>query len=467
MSNPWNPQQPNSPVQPSSPTSNPPTPNPSEPLSEEQPAWAAPSGSGVNWDQPPRSHHSTQQETTQHNAFGPPNDFEFGGAGSGKASGASGNEDGGGKIIKTGGAILLAITLMLGSGYAGAQFASDGDNLSSNLPASSKTSNTLVNNSSEPATQPFAKVAAAVQPSVVSIEVSLRGQPIDTGSGFIYKNDGTIATNNHVISAAANNPNANITVKFSNGDTHTATIVGRDPETDIAVIKVSDASNLTAATLGTTSNLHVGDSVLALGSPLGLDGSVASGIISALHRTVNLGSEDQNTNPFGGAQSRVVSTVNDAIQTDAAINPGNSGGPLVDMTGAVIGINTAIASLGSGTSSQSGSIGVGFAIPIDEVQSVAGQLIRGETPKHALLGVQILDDDKGALIQSVTSGGAASKAGIKEGDIVTKFDGKKITSADELSAAVRAKDPGDNVVIDYTRKGEAKSTTVTLGSSTD
>lgn len=394
------------------------------------------------------------------------------GGGSGGADGgffysepvSSNGKNNGNTVAKKLAGAAVVLGLMIGSGAVGASLA-DNDNNGSGSSLNSGTNGTLVNNAADAPVQPFAKVAAAVQPSVVSIEVTLRGQAVDTGSGFILKDDGTIATNNHVIAPAANNANATINVKFFNGDIQLATIVGRDPATDIAVIKVNNAGKLTPATLGSSSTLHVGDSVLALGSPLGLEGSVASGIVSALHRTVNLGSED-SPSPFGGGQNRIASTVADAIQTDAAINPGNSGGPLVDMNGAVVGINTAIASLGG--SAQSGSIGVGFAIPIDEVKSVSEQLIRGETPKHALLGVQILDDRSGgALVQSVTRGGAADKAGLEAGDVVKQFGERKINTADELSAAVRTKKPGDDVTITYVRKGETKTTQVKLGSSTD
>jgi putative serine protease PepD len=204
----------------------------------------------------------------------------------------------------------------------------------------------------------------------------------------------------------------------------------------------------------------VGDTVLAIGSPLGLDGSVSSGIVSALHRTVALG--DSQTGSGSGA------SVGDAIQTDAAINPGNSGGPLVDDQGRVIGINSAIASLGSSSAGgQSGNIGVGFAIPVAEVKSVSDQLINGQTPKHALLGVQISDDPNGgALITAVTSSGAASQAGLRTGDEITKVDQTAIADGSSLSAVVRSHQPGDKVTVHYTRGGAQHDVTVTLGSAT-
>jgi putative serine protease PepD len=304
----------------------------------------------------------------------------------------------------------------------------------------------------------LAKVAAAVQPSVVSITVQA-GSGGDTGSGVILRSDGTIVTNNHVVEAAADGAGS-ISVKFSDGSTADATILGRDPATDLAVIKARNVSGQKPATLGSTSGLHVGDTVLALGSPLGLDGSVSSGIVSALHRTVALGSS---------SSSASTASVGDAIQTDAAINPGNSGGPLVDVHGRVVGINSAIASLGSSAGGQSGSIGVGFAIPVEEVRSVSDQLIKGQTPKHALLGVNISDSpngNPGAVITAVMSGGAAAQAGLRAGDIITKVDATTIDDSESLSAVIRAQQPDEKVTVQFTRQGVTRTVPVTLGSAT-
>ena len=303
--------------------------------------------------------------------------------------------------------------------------------------------------------EPLARVAAAVQPSVVSISVKA-GTSGDTGSGVILRSDGTIVTNNHVIAAAAGGAGT-ISVKFSDGTTAAATILGRDPATDLAVIRAEDVSGKTPATLASMSTVHVGDSVLAIGSPLGLDGSVSSGIVSALHRPVAL----------QGESGSIGASVSDAIQTDAAINPGNSGGALVDDQGHVIGINSAIASLGSTSGTQSGSIGVGFAIPADEVSSVAEQLIKGETPKHAMLGVGISDESAaGALISELSTGGSAAKAGLKVGDVITEIDSTVIQDGGGLSAAIRAHKPGDKITVHYTRAGEARTAVITLGVAT-
>jgi putative serine protease PepD len=344
------------------------------------------------------------------------------------------------------------VAVAIGSGVTGAVIADDNSSSSPVVTAAPVD----VKGQAAP-TETLAKVAAAVQPSVVSITVDA-GNSGDTGSGVILRSDGTIVTNNHVVEAAAGGAGS-ITVKFSDGSTAAATILGRDPATDLAVIKAKNVSGQRPATLGSTSGLHVGDTVLALGSPLGLDGSVSSGIVSALHRTVALGS--------GSGVS--TASVGDAIQTDAAINPGNSGGPLVDIHGQVIGINSAIATLGSSAGSQSGSIGVGFAIPVEEVKSVSDQLIKGQVPKHALLGVNIADNPSGgpgAVITDVMSGGAAAKAGLRAGDVITKVDSTAIDDSETLAAVIRAQQPDQKVTVQFTRGGATQTVTATLGSAT-
>jgi putative serine protease PepD len=358
------------------------------------------------------------------------------------------------------GGVLAAVAV--GSGVTGAAVANQFAPTKTVTVTSAAPASTVESRTSTP-TEPLAKVAAAVQPSVVSITVTGNGLS-DEGSGIILRADGTILTNNHVIAAAAGG--GAITVKFFNGKSAAATILGRDPTTDLAVIKASGVSGLTPATLGSSASVHVGDTVLAIGSPLGLEGSVTAGIVSALHRAVSLSSEQPQGpgNLFGQQQPTTPTAgVGDAIQTDAAINPGNSGGPLVDDQGRVIGINTAIASLGGAGSGQSGSIGVGFAIPIDEASSIANQLIAGKTPSHALLGVQVTDaQNGGALISAAVSGGAAAAAGLRSGDVITGVDSTAIHSADDLTAAIRSHQPGDRVTIHYTRGGQAHTAVVTL-----
>jgi putative serine protease PepD len=347
-------------------------------------------------------------------------------------------------------AAVVLVAVAVGSGVTGALVAGDGD--TKTVVASAPP----VSVGSSGATENLAKVAAAVQPSVVSITVKTASGG-DTGSGVILRSDGTIVTNNHVVADAADGAGT-ISVKFSDGSTAGAQILGRDPATDLAVIKATDVSGKTPASLGSTTNVHVGDTVLAIGSPLGLEGSVSSGIVSALHRTVALGSSST-----GGPTA----SVGDAIQTDAAINPGNSGGALVDSQGRVIGINSAIASLGSDGSSQSGNIGVGFAIPVDEVKSVSDQLINGQTPKHALLGVSLSDEaSSGALISAVSAGSAAAKGGLQAGDVVTKVDQSTVDDASSLSAFIRSRQPGDKVTVHYTRGTAQHTAVITLGSAT-
>jgi putative serine protease PepD len=364
-----------------------------------------------------------------------------------------------------------ALALMVGAGTAGAGLATAFDSAppASATDHASAASASITPASSRAPAKPLAKVAATVRPSVAAITVTA-GQSSDEGSGVILDRAGTILTNNHVVAPAAGG--GSITVRLANGRQHDASIVGRDPSTDLAVIRVHGAGSVTPATLGNSDSLHVGDPVLAIGSPLGLDGSVTSGIISARNRTITAGDSSGSDgsggsgSPFdqSGAPSRP--TVIDAIQTDAAINPGNSGGPLVDDAGRVIGINSAIASLGTSGGGQGGNIGVGFAIPINEAKSVADQLIKTGHVRHALLGVSITDasgSTPGALVRQVVSGGPAATAGLRSGDVITRLGGRSVDGADALSAAVRAHRAGQRVRLHYQRGGEAKTTTVTLG----
>jgi putative serine protease PepD len=298
--------------------------------------------------------------------------------------------------------------------------------------------------------------AAKALPTVVSIVERSPDGSGGEGSGIILSSDGLILTNNHVVAGAADGGSLQVT--FSDNTTVDATIVGRDPASDLAVVKAKNVSGLTPATLGSSETLVVGQTVVAVGSPLGLSGTVTSGIVSALDRPVTTG--DSSGGQSGGA-------VLDAIQTDAAINPGNSGGPLVDLAGRVVGVNSAIASLGTqGTGSQSGSIGLGFAIPIDQARRIAQQLIANGSATHPQLGVQVADAPQGgALLRSVQPGSAADKAGLKAGDVVTKFGDKTVDGADALVAHVRSSAPGSTVVVTYERGGHTYTTQVTLGQS--
>jgi putative serine protease PepD len=312
--------------------------------------------------------------------------------------------------------------------------------------------------------EPLSQVAATVLPSVVSISFESNAGA-GQGSGVVISSDGQILTNNHVVAEAADG--GSLSVTFSDGTTADADIVGRDPATDLAVIQAQDVSDLTAAKLGNSDDLHVGDTVLAIGSPLGLDGSVTSGIVSALNRSITL-AEPTPQSPFGDDQSSGGgSAVIDAIQTDAAINPGNSGGALINANGEVVGINTAIASLaggGAGAGQQGGNIGVGFAIPIDAARSIADQLVTDGEVQHAFLGVRIGDGESGtgAVIGSVEEGQPAAEAGLQEGDVITKVDDQDIQDATALTAAIRSHKPGDKVTVTYTRDGDEHTAEVTL-----
>jgi len=283
-------------------------------------------------------------------------------------------------------------------------------------------------------------VAAVVQPSVVSISAGRA-----TGSGVVYDEEGHIITNSHVVSSAQ----GDIEVKFSDGTSAKASLVGMDQRGDLAVLKVDGVSNLTPIAIGDSNGLSVGDTVLALGSPLGLDGSVTSGIVSALDRAISDGS----------------SSLQGLIQTDAAINRGNSGGALVNGRGELIGINTAIAT----TDSSGGSIGVGFAIPSATATTTADQLIEGGSVERAFLGVsmsELTGGGTGAVVTDVQAGSPASDAGLKTGDVITAIDGSPVSTPAEVAAAVQERKPGDTVTITYTRDAQGESeATATLTSN--
>jgi putative serine protease PepD len=308
-----------------------------------------------------------------------------------------------------------------------------------------------------------ANVAAKILPSVVSIEVKI-GAGGDTGSGIVISSAGYVLTNNHVVAAAVPT-GGTLSVVFPDKHKATGTIVGRDPISDLAVVKVNNVQNLQPAVLGSSGSLAVGDPVIAVGSPLGLAGTVTTGIISALDRPVAAGDSTS------GADDVI-----DAIQTDAAINPGNSGGPLVDLSGAVVGVNSAIATLSGGTlaDSQSGNIGLGFAIPIDQAKRIAAEIIKQGFATHAIIGVHLDPryNGNGAKIggpaaqgAAVSPGGPAAKAGLKAGDIIVEADGVVVTTPEELIVAIRKNVPGYHLRIVYLRDGKRRTTTVILGSA--
>jgi putative serine protease PepD len=342
--------------------------------------------------------------------------------------------------------VAAALTGLLAGalgGYAGSQLA-DGESSSGTIA--------LPQSDAQLSDRPegsIADIAARVSPSVVSIEVSGSGGA-GTGSGFVVRSNGYILTNNHVVEAAASG--GQITVVFSDGTKLDGTIVGRDPNYDLAVVKVQ-ASDLPAVALGNSDSVVVGDAVIAIGSPLGLEGTVTAGIVSALNRPVTAGDSTGDT-----------SFIN-AIQTDAAINPGNSGGPLVNAAGEVIGVNSAIASLSDG-SGQAGSIGLGFAIPVNQAQRIAEELINTGTSTKPIIGVR-LDTQyagAGARVESVDPGGPAAAAGMQDGDVIVEYNGKPVEDSTQLIVDIRAMKPGEKVAIKVQRGGGTEELTVTLGS---
>ena len=380
------------------------------------------------------------------------------------------------RLAETAGVALLAAVLASGGTYALTQVGDNGSPVASQTSSSttqpnSNTSPTVVQGNA--LAPDWSAVAKAVSPSVVSINVTTQ-QGGDAGSGVVFDGSGHILTNNHVVAAAAGNSQAALTVTLADGRTYAATIVGTDPSTDLAIIKVTKGpSDLTPITLGDSEALTVGDPVMAVGNPLGLSGTVTTGIVSALNRPVSTGAADQS--PFGN-QTQATPVVTNAIQTSAAINPGNSGGALVTAKGELIGINSSIASLGQSSSgSQSGNIGIGFAIPVKEAKSIADQLITSGKAEHAFLGVTSRDTTitdgsakrSGAQIVSVESGTPAAKAGLKNGDVITAVNGEPVDSATALVGQVRELAAGDQAKLTVFRGGAKQTITVTLAVKPD
>jgi S1-C subfamily serine protease len=300
----------------------------------------------------------------------------------------------------------------------------------------------------------IADIAKRVSPAVVSIEVK-SGSGGDVGSGVMIDPQGYILTNNHVVSLAVTDKQATATAVFIDGTRAEAKVVGADPLTDLAVIKVN-ITNPTVIQVGKSANLQPGDEAIAIGSPLGLENTVTAGIVSALHRPVT--ASDNSGPPI----------IYDAIQTDASINPGNSGGALVDSTGALIGINSSIRTDASAGGSGAGSIGIGFAIPADLAIKVAKTLIKDGKVVHADIGINAAsvaaNTSEGAQAQNVAPGGPAANAGIKEGDIITKLGDRLVRNAAELTVAVRDHNPGEVVPVQLVRDKRLLTVDVTLGS---
>jgi len=300
-----------------------------------------------------------------------------------------------------------------------------------------------------PASGSIAEVAAAVQPAVVQLQVEgMDPGATGSGSGFVISDDGYIVTNHHVAGVAGKE--GTIKVVFGDGSTTSGAMVGSSPGYDIAVVKV-DRADLPTVPLGASGGLNVGDLVIALGSPLGLQGTVTSGIVSALDRPVSVG---------GGDQAAFIN----AIQTDAAINPGNSGGPLVDGNGTVVGVNSAIATTG-GFAGGMGSIGLGFAIPIDVAKRIVNEIIETGTSRTPIIGVQLdmTFEGPGGKISEVNTGGAADLAGLRVGDVVIKVNGTPVADGTALIVKIRANAPGDVITLTVIRSGREQEVDLELG----
>ncbi|MGO4650307.1 trypsin-like peptidase domain-containing protein [Arthrobacter sp. 2RAF22] len=387
---------------------------------------------------------------------------------------------------------LVACILAAGLVGGGVVAASD-QLLNSRTPVaagSGQAGTVIVNNTDN--VNAITAAAAKATPSVVTIMAS-SGSQGGTGSGIILDDQGHILTNTHVVTLDGASANAAIEVRLSDGRVLKATVVGTDPLSDLAIIKVDNASGLVPATLGDSSKINVGDNAIAIGAPLGLPGTVTDGIVSTLNRTISVassavpnGGSDNSQNggqggfqfaPPGGGQSQSSAgqgTVSlNVIQTDAPINPGNSGGALVNTKGEIIGVNVAIASAGSSSSSSSssGNIGVGFSIPINNAKRIAQELIKNGKATHGQFGVSVQPKSAtgsssgfsiGAQVAAVTKGSAAEKAGLKVGDVVTKFAGIDITDPEQLTAAVREQPAGATVKVTVQRSGQSQELDVTL-----
>ncbi|MFG3307336.1 S1C family serine protease [Streptomyces wuyuanensis] len=360
------------------------------------------------------------------------------------------------------GALIFALLAGVLGGGVGAYLERNGGITTVELPQSGP-------EGADRAPDSIAGIAASALPGVVTLHVSGGGEQ-GTGTGFVLDAQGHILTNNHVVSPAGSS--GDISVTFSGGETARATLVGKDSGYDLAVVKVRGVSGLKPLPLGNSDNVRVGDPVVAIGAPFDLQNTVTAGIISAKERPITAGGEKGD----GSDVSYV-----DALQTDAPINPGNSGGPLVDSKARVIGINSAIRAADGGSgpdagSGQAGSIGLGFAIPINQGKRVAEELINTGKATHPVIGVS-LDmqySGDGARVgekgkdgaPSVTAGGPAAKAGIRPGDVITKVDGQRVHNGEELIVKIRAHRPGDRLELTVLRGGKEQTRAVTLGSST-
>jgi len=353
-------------------------------------------------------------------------------------------------------AVLLAALVGTAAGYGGARLAQSGAPAPTAAPPPRPSSTVSAGPQRTPVPAPpsqmdTVQVAAAALPSTVMIRVGSGGSG-GTGSGFVLDTDGHIMTNNHVIADGADG--GRITVVLSDGARERAELVGRSPSYDLAVIKLTDDHDVTPMPIGDSDSLKVGEPVLAIGSPLALASTVTQGIVSAKGRPVVVSSA-------GGADSPTAYI--NGIQTDAAINPGNSGGPLVDAGARVVGVNSAILTMGESRDT-TGSIGLGFAIPINQAMQIGKLLIKDGKATYPVIGVNVDADDDGVRLSRVDSGGPADTAGLQVDDVITAIDDQPVTAPEELIVAIRTHRPGDRVTLTYERGGQERTAQVTLGS---
>ncbi len=390
-------------------------------------------------------------------------------------------------------AALVIGALVGGGSAAGVMAISGAQNQGRASTNASAPQNVVVNNTDS--VNEITAVAAQATPSVVTISVT-GASGAGTGSGVVLSSDGYVLTNTHVVTLDGESSDPQIQVTMSDGTLYQATVVGTDPISDLAVIQLKDATGLTPLKFADSSKLNVGDTAIAIGAPLGLAGTVTNGIVSALNRSITVASsavpanpQQDNTTPGspndnfpfnfdfpgqGGQNQQAPNAATGSIslavvQTDAAINPGNSGGALLNSQGQLIGINVAIATAGN-SSGGSGSIGVGFAIPANLAQRVAGELIKNGAATHGLLGATVSaaasvegSTTVGAYIADVTAGGPAASAGLAKGDVITRFNGVPITDANDLTAQVRTVKGGGDATLTYVRAGKSYDVDVTLG----
>lgn len=382
--------------------------------------------------------------------------------------------------------LAVAVAAALVGGIAGAGVATVMGGQGSTTTASNAVQGITINDKDEVST--VTAVAAKASPSVVTISV-VGTEGSGSGSGVILNKEGYVLTNNHVATLDGAASDVKITVQDNDGNIYPATIVGTDPTVDMAVLKIDSEATFVPIEWADSSKLNVGDLTIAMGAPLGLAGTVTTGIVSALNRSIQVASSaipessgtdsgsGDSSNPFNfdfdfgqgqQTQTQSASISIPVIQTDAAINPGNSGGALLDSKGRLIGINVAIASAGS--SGEAGSIGVGFALPSNLAKRVSAELIENQKASHGLLGAQVSDagtkdgsTSVGAYIEKAVDGGAAAAAGIKAGDIVTQFNGVRITDANDLTAQVRTAAGGSEATVVINRDGKQQTIKVQLG----